>query len=318
MSIHQAGSLMPRACGGVKHPRSPCRGERQDVELVALLLVGVGHGVGDHAVVLDGELDGVGRDALAAVANGAVDNAAAARVGAQPEQGVVELGHRIDGGAAQFVKRALDALQREVRRTGVVPDLDGAGAKQPRLAVVDVDRDELVRGAFGAGEVERVDAGAVQQARHPHLLRARLIEDEIAIEIADRRGAGEVGVANRRERARGHIVDVAIRIGGDEDLRAVVGYRHRPGAVNRAQKRGVVGGVDLVEAVARHDVAVRAGDLGGPQPPDRAVADGGQLAQPWRAIKERRLLAAFRHDLRVEVYATVIRCVDAAGDVRGA
>ena len=192
----------------------------------------------------------MGRDTFAAVAVGAIDDTAPPRVGAQPEQRIVQLGDRIDGCAAQLVERALDALKRKIGRPGVVPHLGRAGAKEPGFAVINVDRDQLVGSALGAGEVERIDAGAVQQAGHPNALAVGLIEDKVPIQIADRRSAGEIRVANRRKRARGHVVDVAVGVCRNENLRAVVGNGYRAGAVDGAEKRAVVRRVDLVEAVA--------------------------------------------------------------------
>ena len=316
-AVGQPRPLVPCARDRVVDPRRVGGRERQDVELVAFLLVGVGHGVRDRAVALDGKLNRMGRDALAAVAVGLIDDAPPARVGTQPEQRVVQLGDRVDRSAAQLVERALDALEREVSRASVVPDLSRARAEQPRLAVIDVDRDQLVRRTLGAGEVQRVDAGAVQQARHPDLLAVWFVEDEVAVEVADRGCAGEVRVANRRERAGAHVVDVAVRVGSNKYLRAVVCDGHRAGAIDGAKKRRVVGRVDLVQSVAGHNVAVRTRDLRRPQAANRAGANGGQLAQPRRAVEEGGLLAAFRYNFWEQIHAPTISGVNRPRNVTG-
>jgi len=91
---------------------------------VAVLLVRVRNSVRQVAVLLDLPFHGVGRDSHTRVAVGPIDNATATGVSAQPKQAVVHLGHRVWGNAANLVKSALDALQWEVQRACVVPDLN--------------------------------------------------------------------------------------------------------------------------------------------------------------------------------------------------
>ena len=181
--------------------------------------------------------------------------------------------------------------------------------------MIDVDRDQLVGRAFGAGEVQRSNAGAIQQARHPDLLTVWLVEDEVAVKVTNRGRAGKVRVANGRKRPCAHVVDVAVRVGRNEDLRAVVRNGHRAGAVDGAEKRRVVRRVNLVQTLTGHNVAVGAGDLRRPQTPDRAGADGSKPAQAWRAVEEGGLLAAFRYHLREQIDHATVRSVDAARDV---
>ena len=127
---------MPRLCSYIVDPRRVGGRERQHVEGVTVLLVGVGRGVSDVFVLLNLPLDRVRADAHARVAVGAVDDALAARVSAQPEEGVVELGDRERRSATDLVERALDALERERGRTGIVPDLDRVGAEKPHFGVI--------------------------------------------------------------------------------------------------------------------------------------------------------------------------------------
>ena len=88
-TVGKSRPLMPRPGGHIEHPSGVGRGENQDVEGVAFLLVGISHRVRDVAVALNGKLDGVGGNALAGVAVGPVHDATAAGVRPQPEQAVV-------------------------------------------------------------------------------------------------------------------------------------------------------------------------------------------------------------------------------------
>ena len=135
--VNETGPFMPGLRRYVVNPGGVGRGERQHIEGVAFLLVGVGQRVADVAVLRDSVLNGVGGHPHARVAVGPVDDALATRIGAQPEQPVVEFGHRVGGYAADLVERALDAGQGEVGRARVVPDLGRVGAEHPHLAVVD-------------------------------------------------------------------------------------------------------------------------------------------------------------------------------------
>ena len=223
-SVVEARPLMPRLCRDIVDPRRVSGRERQHVEGVAVLLVGVGRGVSDVGVLLDLPLNGVRADAHARVAVGAVDDALAARVSAQPEQGVVELGDRERRSATDLVERALDALERERGRTGIVPDLDRVGAEKPHFGVIHNRRNQAIRVAFGAGEVQRINRRAVQKLRDPHLLAVGFDEDEVSAQIRDGQRAGEVRVGDQPERQRAVVVDVAGATARDEELDAVVGH----------------------------------------------------------------------------------------------
>ena len=191
---------MPRLCSYIVDPRRVGGRERQHVEGVAVLLVGVGRGVSDVFVLLDLPLDRVRADAHARVAVGAVDDALAARVSAQPEQGVVKFGDRERRGTTDLVERPLDALERERGRAGIVPDLNRVGAKKPHFGVIHNRRNQAVRVAFGAGEVQRINRRAVQKLRDPHLLAVGFNEDEVAGQIRDGQRAGKVWVGDRPKR----------------------------------------------------------------------------------------------------------------------
>ena len=246
VAVIPSSSLMPRLRGDVVDPGGVGLREDQHIERMAILLVGVANRVRQVAVLLDVPFDCVGRDALRLVAVGPVDHAAASGVGAQPENAVVHLGDRVGRRAAHLVKGALDALERKVGGAGVVPDFGRVGPKQPDLAVADQDREQAIGRTFSAGEVERVDLRAFQQARHPDLLAVWFVEHEVAVEVADRDRAGEIRVRNLREGVRAGVVDVAGAVGRDEQLRAIVGHRHRPGSSNGAQHRRGPGRRDLV------------------------------------------------------------------------
>ena len=260
-------------------------------------------------------LDRVRADALAGVAVGPVDDSAAAGVLAQPEHAVVHLGDRVRRRAAQFVVRALDALEREVGRARVVPDLDTVRAEHPDLAEVGQDGHHAIGRALGAGELRGVDLRAVQQARDVDALAVGRVEDEVAVKIADRHRAGKVWVTDAAEHVRAGVVDVAVRVGRDEQLRAVVGHADRPRARDCAEQRGGVGRVDFVELRPADNVAVA---LERPQPPNRPGADRGQQTQTGTPLQERRLFAPFRDDLGEEVDHARVSRVRAACDIAGA
>ena len=260
-------------------------------------------------------LDGVRRDALALVAVGLIDHAPATVVLAQPVNLVVHLGDAVAGRAAQLVERALNTHKREIRQPGVVPDFRRVFAKQPHLAVIHDHADDVVGVAFGADEVQRIDAGAVEEGRHPNALTVGLDEHEVAVQIVHDRRAGEIGVGDLREHARVQIVDVACRIGRNHDLRAVVGHADRTRARHRALGGRHPRGGDLVEGVARHDVQIAAVP---PQAPDGAKPHSGFQGEAGAALKKRRLLAPFRHHFGEQVDHLAVGRVDAAGDIRGA
>ena len=140
LTVDQTGTLVPSLSRRVVHPSRVGAWKSQDVKAVAFLLIRVSQRVRNIAVLGDGVLDGVRRYALTGVAVGLVDDTLATGVCAQPKQTVVQLGDRKRGHTADLVKRALDALKREVCAAHVVPDFNRVSAKQPRLAVVDVDR----------------------------------------------------------------------------------------------------------------------------------------------------------------------------------
>ena len=140
-----------------------------------------------HPVVgLDGVLNSVRADPRADVAVRDVDDALALRVPAKPEHLVGKLLDRVLCGAAKLVEGACDALKRKVRPARVVPDLSRERTKDPYLAVADKHRQNVVRRALGAGKVQRIDRGAVQQFRHPQLLAVWLAKDKVPVNEPDR------------------------------------------------------------------------------------------------------------------------------------
>ena len=311
---------MPRTGRRVEHPSRAAGREVQHVEGVAVLLVGVGHRVRHVGVLLDLPLDGVRRDALAGVAASAVDDALTARVAAQPEHAVVHLGDGVRRDAADLVVGALDARQREVGCAGVVPYFGAVGAEHPDLAVIDDGADHTVRCALGAGKVERVDLGAVQQRRDPYALAVWLVEDEVAVEVADRHRAGEVRVHHLRK-SRGALgIDVGFGVGDEDDLIAVVGDGHRRGARRDRADQGGRGGQrsEQVDLAARHHIETGGRSRSRPKPADRPSAHGLLEPQARRAVEECWHLAAFRHNLGKEVDHARVRDVDAAGNIAGA
>ena len=70
--------------------------------------------------------------------------------------------------------------------------------------------------AFGAGKLQRVNAGAVQQLRHPNLLAIGFVEHEIAVDVPDRYRAGEVRVCDLLKHVGARVINITLRIGGDE------------------------------------------------------------------------------------------------------
>ena len=107
---------MPCAGSDIKHPGLVGGRKGQHVKTVPVLLVRVRDRIADVAVSLDVPLDRVCADPLALIAVGPIDDALAARVFSQPEHAVVHLGNRERCRAAEFVERALYALQRKVQR----------------------------------------------------------------------------------------------------------------------------------------------------------------------------------------------------------
>jgi hypothetical protein len=101
----------------------------------------------------------------------------------------------------------LNPRQREVGRSGVIPNLDAGVAKQEYLAVVYDQRNYVVGVAFGAGEVQRVNRSAIQQAGHPKLLRIRLVEYKVTVKVANRPRAGKIHIRNLPKHPRGSVVD---------------------------------------------------------------------------------------------------------------
>ena len=170
------------------------------------------------------------RDALRLVATGAVDHTKATRVSRQPKDAVVHLGDRVRRSAACLKKRALDGGKRVVWLASVVPDLGRVVAEDPDFFVIDNQRHHVVWRGFCACKRQRVDAGTIKQFRYPHALAVWLIEHKIAVDVAHGDSAWKVGVADLCKRRRVDVVDVAVWVGGDEDLYAVVHHADRPGA----------------------------------------------------------------------------------------
>ena len=144
LAILEPSALVPGLGRCIVDPGGVGAGEGQHVEAVTVLLVGVGDGIRDVAVLLDLPLHGVRGHALARVAVGAVDDALATVVTTQPEQGVVQLGHGERGGQAQLVEGTLNARQREVRVASVIPDFSRVCAEDPNFAVVNDNTDYAV------------------------------------------------------------------------------------------------------------------------------------------------------------------------------
>ena len=284
---------------------------------MAVLLIGVRHRIRHIQITLDAPFDSVRRNALGVVADRPVNDALAARVGSQPEHGIIQLGDGVRRDAADFVERALDRREGKVLPAGVVPYFGAFGPEDPTFAVIDQQTNNAVRAAFRAGEVQRVDLEAVQKLRYPDALAVRFVEHEIAVKVSDRHRAGEVGVGDLRKRVGRLVVDKRVWIAGEENLRPVVRDGHGAGAGHVAQLGGRAGqAFDLVDFKAGHDVKVGAVGLVRPQPANRACPDFLLELQPRRAVKERRRHAAFRYDFREEVDHPVSCGVDAPGDIR--
>ena len=207
----------------------------------------------------------------------------------------------------------MDARQREIRQASVVPDLDRGLAKQPDFAVVYDQGYKIVWRAFSAGEIQRIDGRAVKQGRHPELLAVGFVEDKIAVKEAYGRGAGEVRVRDLRENVGVGVVDVPGGAGRDEQLRPVIHHRHGAGARDGAFSRCDPLVIYLVQRVAGDGVAVITKR---PQPAHRPDAKGDKRPQAWRALEERRLLAALWHQFWEQVDHAVVGGVDAARHIR--
>ena len=222
---------------------------------MAVLLVGVGNGVCQVRILLDMPLNSMGRDALACVAIGPVDDALTTAVTAKPKQAVVHLGDGVGGSAAQLVERARDALKREVQRSGVRPDLNRVGSKGPDLAEIGNHGHQAVRGGCGLLELQQVNGRAVQKSRDPHLLAVRFVEHKVAIQIGHGHRAGKVGVSDWTKCVCGGVVDEAGAVASNEQLGAVVRHADRASVADVADQRGSVGVVDLEQLGARHHEA---------------------------------------------------------------
>ena len=281
------------------------------------MLIGVRHRVGHIQIVLDAPFDCVSGYALCVISRRPVNDALAARVSTQPKHCVVQLGYGVPRSATNFVERALDRGQREIRVACVVPDFGAVRTKHPTFAVVDHYADDAVRTAFGAGKIERVNLRAVKDLRHPNALAVWLVKYEIAVQIPDRRRAGEIRVHDLRECVCAFVVNESVRVARKEYLRPVVRDGHRAGARHVAQLYGRGGQTrQLVDFGARHDVKVFVVYLMRPQATDRACADFLLEQQPRCPVEERRHDAAFRYSLREKVDHSVGGGVDAAGDIR--
>ena len=68
---------------------------------------------------------------------------------------------------------------------------------------------------------------AIQQTCDPETLAIRFIEHEVSVKIPDSHCAGEVWVCDLGKHVCACVVDVALRIGGNEDLSAVIRHADR-------------------------------------------------------------------------------------------
>jgi len=82
----------------------------------------------------------------------------------------------------------------------------------------------------------------------------------------------------------GVVVDIARPIGGNKQLRAVVGHADRPSARHGANQRGHVGVVNLKKLGARHHKTHIIVGRKRPQPTNWAIAHRGQKRQAWAAL----------------------------------
>ena len=310
--------LVPSLCGGIVHPCGVGRGEDQHVKAVTVLLVCVPNGVRQVRVLLDLPLDGVGRDSLACVAVGPVDDALTTAVTAKPEQAVVHLGNGVGGSAAQLVKRAGNALKREVQRSSVRPDFDRVGSKGPDFAEVGNYGHQAVRRSFSAGKLQRINGCAVQNGSHPHLLAVRLVEHKVAVQVGHSHSAWEVRVRDGAKCVCGGVVDVAGAVGCNEQLSAVVSHADGTSTTYTTNQCGSVGIVNLEQLAARHHKArtIVRGEC--PQSTDWTIADCVEQVQAGSAVQKRRLFARFRHNLGKQIDHPGIRSVDTAGHIAGA
>ena len=151
LPIFPTRTFMPCLRGGIVNPSGVGAGEHQHIEAVTVLLVGVSNRIRQIFVLLDLPLDSVGGDALTGVAICAINHAATTSVRTQPEQAVVHFGNRVGCDAADFVERALNALQREVSVACVIPHLNRIGAEHRRDSQYSLQRrsDRLARAWFG-------------------------------------------------------------------------------------------------------------------------------------------------------------------------
>ena len=303
---------MPRLRCHIVDPCGVCGWKNQHVEAVAVLLVGVPNSVRQVAVLLDVPLDSVSRNALTRVAVGPVDHALTTGVFAQPKQAVVHLGNRVGGSAAQLVKRAGDAGEREVRVAAVVPDFDGVSAVDPQLPVVNDDANHAVWGAFSRRELQRVDLRTIKQRSHPDLLAVRLVKHEVAVQIAHSACTGKVWVGDLLKGVCIGVVNERGAVASNEQLNAVVNHADRPSACHCTDQRHHVCGSDLVQLVGADHVHVACQN---PQPTDGACAHCHLQIEAGGAVQERRFFTSLRHDLRKQVDHAGIRSVDTAGHI---
>ena len=152
LTIGKRKPLVPSLARQVVDPGQVGAGEGDNIELVALNLIGPGYCVGNRLV--DQRLfDRMGRYALKLVAGDHADDRLAALVLADEHECLGEPGNRELGGDAVLHHCAGDALERKGDDAGdyvanVRPDLGGEFAEQVDLAVVNDQRHQSVGGAI--------------------------------------------------------------------------------------------------------------------------------------------------------------------------